>query len=453
MKHFSLRRVRKHTLLALRNIWQEFSSVAKVTTHHFSADLSSQDRARIEKLVTSIVQGKHNGWHDMHDVVLLANWYTHLEDSGRGRFLLTIAHMFDYEPTDLFDFLSCFVDIPEGMQLLLHIYEDTLKLHDDKEKKYILAALDRILSLVFNMTSASIDIIDFSSSALLLERISTFQSPYPIKSWVNLKNKFNLHHVYLGIYYPLLGDPALVIKSKLTDGYSVCDLNNADEDPDVGKCHSMLFYDVLLLEPGLNACVVHRSMKQIIAHAINLYPHVKHYRATTPLHGFTKWLSEIDTDIVNSVINIGLQDELTKNIAQLLDSELNDIIDLHHDLKEQSLTEIIQAFLVINKWHEHDQISNLLYPYIIRFASYYILRNYNHLDPDVGNNRGFHLCNGASIEEIQWLANTSNSNLQESAGMMVVYSYQISEMDNNSKKYIQGKAITASTGISKWLEI
>ena len=462
MKPFSFRRVKRHTLLALRNIWNEFSSVAKVTTSNFGSDLSSQDRHRVEKLVSHLMEDKNQGWYNLHDVILLANWYSHLEDSGRAKFLLTIASLYENKTEKLLCFFSCFMDIPEGIQLILHIYEDALTtLHDADEKHLITKTLDKILSLIFNLQSSNAEVIDFASPAMLLEKISSHQSLYLTNSWVDLKNRFNDHHVYFGIFFhALLEDPALVVRSKLTNNALIADdLGNNDDTQniDLHKCHSILFYDVMLLEPSMNnnICVSHKSMRTIIEYIQNVYPHIKYYRAVTPLHGFMDWLTNIEPNVANAIINVGLRDELTKNITDIVESDFGQQIGLVPDLQNQDLVTIITTLLSIEQWYEYDILKDMLYTYLIRLASYYILRDYQNADTNdvIGNNRGFHLRNGAGIDEIQWLANLSSKNIQESAGMMVVYSYQIADMELNCKKYSQDNAIVASTGISKWLEI
>ena len=47
----------------------------------------------------------------------------------------------------------------------------------------------------------------------------------------------------------------------------------------------------------------------------------------------------------------------------------------------------------------------------------------------------FHLSNGARVERINWLADTSEKGLEQSAGMMVNYRYVLSSIEENHENY------------------
>ena len=58
----------------------------------------------------------------------------------------------------------------------------------------------------------------------------------------------------------------------------------------------------------------------------------------------------------------------------------------------------------------------------------------------------FHLSNGARIERINWLADTSDHGLNQSAGMMVNYLYKLDNIETNHEAYRgEGKVMTSST--------
>jgi malonyl-CoA decarboxylase len=56
----------------------------------------------------------------------------------------------------------------------------------------------------------------------------------------------------------------------------------------------------------------------------------------------------------------------------------------------------------------------------------------------------FHLTNGAIMERLNWLADTSPKGLKQSAGLMVNYNYKREEIDENHERYTSGKAIATS---------
>ena len=60
----------------------------------------------------------------------------------------------------------------------------------------------------------------------------------------------------------------------------------------------------------------------------------------------------------------------------------------------------------------------------------------------------FHLSNGASLERINWLGDTSSKGIRESAGIMVNYLYRQSHIDDYHEAY----ALEGKINISKQLK-
>ena len=57
----------------------------------------------------------------------------------------------------------------------------------------------------------------------------------------------------------------------------------------------------------------------------------------------------------------------------------------------------------------------------------------------------FHLSNGARMERLNWLADTSDNGLRQSAGMMINYRYKLAEIEANHEAYTgDGKINTSS---------
>ena len=57
----------------------------------------------------------------------------------------------------------------------------------------------------------------------------------------------------------------------------------------------------------------------------------------------------------------------------------------------------------------------------------------------------FHLDNGARIERLNWLADTSEKGMKQSAGIMVNYVYDPAEIERNHEAYrLHGKVALSS---------
>ncbi len=56
----------------------------------------------------------------------------------------------------------------------------------------------------------------------------------------------------------------------------------------------------------------------------------------------------------------------------------------------------------------------------------------------------FHLGNGARLERINWLADTSEKGLREAYGLMVNYRYDLKEIEKNHEAYANEGTVAAS---------
>ena len=55
----------------------------------------------------------------------------------------------------------------------------------------------------------------------------------------------------------------------------------------------------------------------------------------------------------------------------------------------------------------------------------------------------FHLANGATLYQINWAADLSKKGLQQSAGLMVNYLYELDKVETQHEAFSKGKVITA----------
>jgi malonyl-CoA decarboxylase len=59
----------------------------------------------------------------------------------------------------------------------------------------------------------------------------------------------------------------------------------------------------------------------------------------------------------------------------------------------------------------------------------------------------FHLSNGARVERLNWLADTSPKGFKQSAGLMINYLYKSSDIEANHEAYTGEGRVAASTAI------
>jgi malonyl-CoA decarboxylase len=61
----------------------------------------------------------------------------------------------------------------------------------------------------------------------------------------------------------------------------------------------------------------------------------------------------------------------------------------------------------------------------------------------------FHLGNGARIERLNWLADTSRQGIQRAAGLMVNYQYRLDDVESNHEVYVKEHRVVASPRLKK----
>jgi malonyl-CoA decarboxylase len=63
----------------------------------------------------------------------------------------------------------------------------------------------------------------------------------------------------------------------------------------------------------------------------------------------------------------------------------------------------------------------------------------------------FHLSNGARIERLDWLGNTSQEGIAQSAGMMVNYRYKLDDIEANHEAYTGEGRVSISSSVRNLL--
>ena len=63
----------------------------------------------------------------------------------------------------------------------------------------------------------------------------------------------------------------------------------------------------------------------------------------------------------------------------------------------------------------------------------------------------FHLGNGARLERINWLADTSPRGIKQAAGVMVNYQYKLDEIEDNHEAYAREGRVVIGDGVKRLL--
>lgn len=103
--------------------------------------------------------------------------------------------------------------------------------------------------------------------------------------------------------------------------------------------------------------------------------------------------------------------------------------------------------LAVLAWHQNRNICEVLQPILLRLCAEYLLDLQQEKQRARDGVAHFHLGNGATLQQINWMADISPKGIRQSCGMMVNYLYDPDTIDRNSENYMQAGVIAASTDV------
>jgi malonyl-CoA decarboxylase len=85
----------------------------------------------------------------------------------------------------------------------------------------------------------------------------------------------------------------------------------------------------------------------------------------------------------------------------------------------------------------------------LRAAAWYYVRARNIRGLPVDAVARFHLGNGARLQRLNWIADTSERALEQSFGLMVNYLYDLDYIEQNHEAYAQQHTVVAASAVSR----
>jgi malonyl-CoA decarboxylase len=88
---------------------------------------------------------------------------------------------------------------------------------------------------------------------------------------------------------------------------------------------------------------------------------------------------------------------------------------------------------------------------LVPLCAHYLVREKRRKEPLYPVAR-FHLKNGARLDRINWLADTSATGIQQSAGLMANYVYKIADLERNHELYARSGQVVCSRRVQTLAE-
>jgi malonyl-CoA decarboxylase len=272
--------------------------------------------------------------------------------------------------------------------------------------------LRSLLASWFDIGFLELQRITWESPAALLEKLISYEAVHTIQSWADLKNRLEADRRCFAFFHPRMPhEPLIFVEVALVDGIAANVQKLLDEHApltDPGSADSAIFYSISNCQKGLAGISFGNFLIKRVADELKgELPKLRNFATLSPIPGFRKWLDRQGEDI------------------------------------EPRLAEILSN----PEWHLDEALAKEAREPLSRLCAKYLLlekdRRGRALDPVAH----FHLSNGARVERLNWLGDTSPNGLRQSAGMMVNYLYKLADVEANHEAYTGEGRLAASPGL------
>ena len=267
----------------------------------------------------------------------------------------------------------------------------------------------------FNRGFLRLERIDWRTPAIILEKLIRYEAVHEIAGWQDLHRRLAADRRCFAFFHPALPEePLIFIEVALTDGISAAvapllDPASAEEDPARADC--AIFYSITNCQDGLRGISFGNLLIKQVVHEIGReFPRLKTFATLSPVPGFRAWLAGV----------VGDQPALLPELARLGKPD----------------------------WFADAEFAARLKPQLMQLCAYYLLAAKKDDEPLDAVAR-FHLGNGARMERLHWLADTSVQGMQRSGGLMVNYVYRLADVESNHEAFVREHAVSASYELKK----
>jgi malonyl-CoA decarboxylase len=314
---------------------------------------------------------------------------------------------------------------PGGTATILRMRERLLELKcEQRELDAVDWDLSHLLSSWFNPGFLQIVRVDWRTPAYLLEQIIAHEAVHEIRGWNDLRRRLEADRRCFAFFHPALPDePLIFVEVALLDRMADAVLPLLDAQPtsnDSSRATTAVFYSISNCQPGLRGVSLGNFLiKNVVDVLSREFPRLKVFCTLSPVPGFSAWLG--------ALLKSGAAEE-SKLLAPALKAVAAGLgTDVAKIASDPDCVE---------------RLAPLKEP-LTQLCATYLLHHADGSEPAQDPVARFHLNNGASLERINWSADTSKKGLRESLGLMVNYLYEPRAIEGNHEKYVGGEFVAS----------
>ena len=330
--------------------------------------------------------------------------------------------------------LTQFNVLPEGVKFLADLRHDLLSLTErDAQLRGLERDLRVLLESWFDVGFLDLRRITWDSPASLLEKLIAYEAVHEIRSWHDLRNRLDSDRRLYALFHPRMADePLAFIEVALGRGIagniqSLLDEQAPQSDP--GQADTAVFYSISNTQPGLSGIAFGDYLiKRVVERISGEFPQLKTFVTLSPVPGFRAWLRKVEPGVIAACLDLDVLRQLPGG-SEAADARV-----------------LLDGILERLDWHRDPKLVSLLADPLLCLAARYLVARRGDGRPQDPVAR-FHLRNGARLERINWLADTSARGLKQSAGIMVNYRYLLGDIEKNHESYLRDKRVIMSAEV------
>jgi malonyl-CoA decarboxylase len=315
---------------------------------------------------------------------------------------------------------------PGGTVALVRMREQLIDVLDHRDD---LTAVDddftHLFSSWFNRGFLVLRRIDWSTPAIVLDKIIRYEAVHEISDWEDLRRRIDPpdRRCYAFFHPALVDDPLIFVEVALTRDIpdAIAPILSPDREVmEPEKMRTAVFYSISNCQRGLAGVSFGNFLiKQVVEEICREMPKLSTFVTLSPVTNFTAWLA---------------REREQENSAALSEAD-----------------KVLFAALDDPNWWRDEETAARLQDPLMRAAAWYFLRARGERGLPVDAVARFHLGNGARLERINWLADTSDKAIAQAHGLMVNYQYDLDDIETNHEAYAETRNVVASSAVQRLL--
>ncbi len=460
----------ERTLSNLATAWRDIAQSAARTVGLAKAPISSRPDF-LKRLMGDCLEARGGEVSARMRAAALGRAYLELNAKGRERFLTVLAQEFAVRSDEVdraveaykaaetaadrlraervlqralqpprLRLLTQFNALPEGVKFLVDLRADLLALRsDDPYLQGLDNDLRELLLSWFDTGFLDLRAIDWDSPASLLEKLVAYEAVHEITSWQDLRNRLDSDRRCYALFHPRMPEePLAFVEVALVQGMAGSIQALLDETApkmDPQQADAAIFYSISNTQKGLKQISFGDFLiKRVVQTLSREFPKLKIFATLSPIPGLRRWLDKLpDEELVAAF-------------------SAEDLADLPTFTEERGLRETVSDLLKKSGWVKDPKASMALQSPLTALAARYLLSKRDDGQP-VDAVARFHLRNGARLERLNWLGDTSANGLARSAGLMVNYRYVVDEIEANHEAYMKDGRIAVGHEMRGFLRV